>query len=232
MLSLLEVSMHKLALIGKNLSHSKSKEIYQHLLGSKIEYTYLEYENADSLPDLDILLGKFHGISITAPYKNDIYKLVKTSSEIRSLKAVNCIKMLNNEIVGTNTDYLASLEIIKTYDIKKSELVLIIGDGSMSNVIQHVCNESGVDFHVTSRKIDKLTLLKKNIFKYSLIINTCSREFDFSSVKYIKNQKLWDLNYDQSYFVGIKDKYKNLYKDGKELLELQAKFACKYWEIY
>lgn len=223
--------MFNLALIGEDLSHSKSKEVYKKILGESVNYTYLEYSSAELIPNLTDLILDFDGISITSPYKSNVFHLVSTTSDIQRLKSVNCIALKNGVLKGTNTDYLACLEILKQYIKDGIESVLVTGDGSMSIVIQRICYNLKLKYRITSRKIDRFALLKNNLSDYNLVINTCARSFDLSSIKYINNQKIWDLNYDQSYFVRIKDRYGDLYTDGSELLYLQAKFACKYWEI-
>ncbi len=64
---------YKLALIGKNISHSKSPEIYNKLLNNQVEYTLLDCDTVDAIPSLDELMKKFDGVSITSPYKESLF---------------------------------------------------------------------------------------------------------------------------------------------------------------
>ena len=61
--------MIKLALVGKDIQHSRSGEIYRRLLKTDIQYDLLDYENSALIPPAADLFKVYDGISITSPYK-------------------------------------------------------------------------------------------------------------------------------------------------------------------
>ncbi len=223
--------MLKLALIGKNLQHSKSKKMYSKLLDTPFVYDFLDYSSEKAIPPLEELLQEYNGISVTSPYKNFIYQQVSSEEEINELKAVNSINFKDGQVIGTNTDYLACKDILKRYKDESIRKVLILGDGDMSRVIKKCLLEIEVEFKISSRKIDSFNLLKNSYMDFDLIINCCSRSFDLNSNIPNRVGAVWDLNYDQVYERRILDKIGTRYQDGKELLLLQAHYSCIYWEI-
>lgn len=223
--------MYRLGLIGKNLEYSQSKEVYERILKAPFEYHYLEFDSTELLTDLNGLLAGYTGLSVTSPYKRYVYSLVQTDSRLDSLKSVNCLKFDKEVVTGINTDYTASQEILKKYKCILKGSILILGNGSMSQVVAQACKDNELEFDVSSRKTDEFNLFLSKSQDYELIINSCAREFDFSTIQFSKSQYLWDLNYNQSYSVRIKIKYGDYYSDGLELLLKQAQHACKYWEI-
>ncbi len=57
--------MHKLALIGKSIQHSRSPDIYKKLIGTLIQYDLLDYQHPNEIPSVDTLFKEYIGISIT-----------------------------------------------------------------------------------------------------------------------------------------------------------------------
>ena len=55
------MAKYKLALIGKNISHSKSPEIYNKLLNNQVEYHLLDYPSINEIPEMDFFSKNFDG---------------------------------------------------------------------------------------------------------------------------------------------------------------------------
>lgn len=220
--------MIKLGLIGKNITHSKSPEMYKKILLEEFEYELLDCTDISSIPNLDFLKNNFNGISITAPYKNHFIDKVIVDPELKYVNAINCLSFNNNEIVGFNTDLLAIVNIIKKYNYLNREIT-ILGDGAMFRVLKLIFDKEKKDFKHFHRKKDgdlsRLSLIQKN----NLVINTCAREFSFEGLV-DSTSIFWDLNYlhknNQHY---LSDKCN--YIDGEELLFLQALEATKIWGL-
>ncbi len=226
--------MPRYGLIGKNISHSKSPKIYQNLLGNHIQYDLLDFQSEGEIPALKELLENYVGINITSPYKRHFVNEVILTSSAKKLQAINCLKLKDGQVYGENTDYLATLEILKNFKhtVKKPLEIIILGDGVMSQVCQLAASECVFNFKVLSRRatidFDNTNLIPENYTKQLLIINCCSRDYVFKGA--IDEQALfWDLNYNfephKKRLPGIVEKY----KDGLELLELQAKYAVAFW---
>lgn len=228
------MKIHKLALVGKNISHSKSKKMYEELLLREVDYSLLDFESESKISSIEELMNCYEGLSITAPYKKHFLEKVKISDFCKTISSINCIRKQNNIIEGTNTDYLA-VEKILNRDMKKmSPDIVILGNGSMSRMTRIILDQMGLPYELLYRsvnqEIDSLDL--NQFFKGSgkpLIINTCSRDFIFKG-KVPLNAIFWDYNYDfapHQYISTVCDSY----IDGLELLKLQAKFALDFWSI-
>jgi shikimate dehydrogenase len=85
-------------------------------------------------------------------------------------------------------------------------------------------------YQVLSRKknnLDKLTQLNgENYF----IINALAREFT-PVLNSATGGTFWDLNYSQSYEEELQKNKLIKYRDGLELLSLQASFALSFWNL-
>ena len=118
-------------LIGKNLSHSFSKEIHNSF-GNK-EYSLL---NTDSLKDF-FENTELNGFNVTIPYKTEIIKYLDELDEIASQSnSVNTVIKSENKFIGYNTDYYGFIELIKYNRVDlEGKKILILGNGSVSNTI-------------------------------------------------------------------------------------------------
>lgn len=222
--------MLKLALIGKNIAHSKSESVYKNLLDSPFEYELLDYKSVESIPPLKTLLQGYNGISITAPYKSVFLDQVK---DLSGLEVVNCLRIRGEEIEATNTDFLAVEKIIERYLNCGVVNIRILGSGSMSLVCQRILNSKKISFEVFSRNANNIENIFKNPPKpdfSSLVINTCSRDFIFTDSS-ITGYHFWDMNYAMASHQEHFSKLNVSYLDGFEQLELQAKYALTFWNL-
>ena len=223
--------MINLGLVGKNISKSKSKQMYEKLLGKEVNYQLFDYSSSKEIPSLDDLFNKVDGLSITAPFKIHFLKDVQIDNEIKLLGAINCIKKVDNNYFGTNTDYLACKDILLRY-FDFGYKFFLLGDGAMSRVISTILKDNKQEFVILSRRDKNLNNFNfcKEETKY-IIINTCHKSYVFDG--FIDNGLVayWDLNYS----VEISKEsplFKNdKYLDGLELLFLQAKYALEFWKI-
>ncbi len=230
--------MIKLALLGKNIQHSKSKFVYEKLLQTAVDYQLLDCVDALAVPSLEtIFSSNLAGLSITSPFKPLFLKEVELPTEIVPLQAINCVKFEKNKFWATNTDYYALIEILDSLFKKYSFMdVVILGDGAMSLVSQKILADKKIKFNLYSRSqngdISNLDL-KENHPAKTLIINTCLKEYLFSG-SFPANSLFWDYNYDNE---KQREKFKNssntnhtFYLDGHDLLERQAKLALSFWK--
>ena len=223
-----------LGLLGRNISHSKSKEVYQKLLNRDIDYRLFDIQDKKNIPPLEVLFKGLDGLSVTAPYKDYFLPFVKTNTFACEIGGINCIKRDGHHYSGVLTDYNAICVLldnkIKTFGIACS---IILGDGLMSWATQRALRERKMPFEVFSRRETKgfYQLNLKDLFKPGLlIINTCSREYHYKG-DVDEKTLFWDYNYDLKGHVNLKETLGTRYFDGMALLYGQAAEALKFWGI-
>lgn len=219
----------RLALIGQNISHSKSEQMYRKILKSNFSYELLDFDSGDKIPSLETLFLRFKGISITAPYKKHFLDLVELDEKTKNIGAINCIKFDAGKYYGFNTDYLAIEEIIKENNYLDKEII-ILGDGAMANVLCLILQRANKNYKSLSRKKDgDIKNIDLSQYPNLLVINCCGRAFNYVG-SILKESVFWDLNYSHIFH---KENLapKCIYVDGEELLHRQACHATKIWGI-
>jgi shikimate dehydrogenase len=226
----------KLALLGKNISHSQSPSIYQKLLGQKLtSYELLDVADEGSIPSLDELAQRFEGMNITTPYKRHFAQEVNVTSDIaRELGAINALS-LRKPFTGTNTDALAVEFILKRYlDQHPGLQIILLGGGVMSKMTELILKKlKQTCLTLTRAQYGDLSHYDLAQF-YSppiqtLIINSCSRSFVFQGSLH-ETYIFWDYNYKYSPHEKLVKPKVGYYEDGTEMLELQAQEAVRFWQ--
>ncbi len=221
----------KLALVGKNISHSLSpklqKEIWKDQL---VTYDLIDVSDISELPSLDELALKYDGINITTPYKEAYVKEVRIVSDLgKMIGAINTISLKDK--TATNTDILATEKILSDFYRNNSLLeVHLLGSGVMARMTELIAKKLKIPFHQYSRAThgDLTNFDLKNLDHNALVINACSRSFTFKGD--ISSQVIfWDFNYSFDPHRYLAQKVK-AYFDGQELLWEQAKFAALFWQ--
>src|SRR5438132_6306898 len=95
----------KLALLGKELSHSISPEVHQKLFGIlrqklHIPYTRLQYDLIECAEECDVVqwiktapTNGYAGANITYPYKSNAYSIAERKiGDATSIDSANCIR--------------------------------------------------------------------------------------------------------------------------------------------
>lgn len=225
--------MISLALVGKDISHSKSPQIYRELIGQEINYKIFDCPSEKDIPSLDKIFENYQGLSVTSPYKKFFLNQVSVLPGFENLGAINAIRKSGKIFEAINTDYLAIGKIIQGFKVKK---VILLGDGVMSSITQKILDKEGLEYKLFSRKqngpIEGFNLRK--VFSSGnervLVINSCSREFIFRGILPI-NSIFWDFNYNlTAHQQGIPTE-SVIYVDGIDLLKLQAKFALEFFRF-
>jgi shikimate dehydrogenase len=227
----------KLGLLGYPITHSLSPELYRKFLGSKLtSYQLFEIKNEDEIPSLKEFSRELNGLNITSPYKTHfINQITIESSLVTSLGAVNTLAFLpGGKVLGTNTDVLAVVEILKNYISQYSGLkILLLGDGVMANMTKLVAKSLNLELQQFSRKTtEDFAQLDLRPFqspiKQTLIINSCSRDFVFRG-QVSGSEIFWDYNYSFLPHQNSLPPLVKAYHDGQRMLELQAKAAITFW---
>lgn len=138
-------------LIGKTLVHSYSKEIHE-ALGA---YTYELFSlSEEEMPEF-IRAGKFQGLNVTIPYKQDVIPLCDEISELaEKIGAVNTLYRQDGKLMGHNTDYEGFLYMLKRAEITlDGKKVLILGNGGTSLMARQAAKRQGAEcIYIASRK--------------------------------------------------------------------------------
>lgn len=226
----------KFALIGKNIKHSRSPEMYEKITGTTLDYDILDIESEEKLPSIEELKSKYRGVNITSPYKTHYLKDVVFESPFEYKEAINAICFYPNKIVGTNTDAVAiELEIMGLKKSFPDLFFVILGDGVMSQLTTSILDQKKMKYEVLSRKKNG-DISQMNLSEYVkkidqvVVINTCSRDFVFSGVLH-SSFIFWDYNYSFIPHQNTLPSQVKYYHDGQRMLELQAIAAAKFWKI-
>lgn len=221
--------MPRYALIGKNISHSQSPKIYQRLIGSHIQYDLLDYASEEQIPSAQELFKTYDGINITSPYKKHFLNQIELTENAKAIGAINCMKKVNNKIIGENTDYPAVVEILKRYLDVGIKNVVLLGDGVMAHMTLLALKSLNTNAKQFSRKTNpNLSALKLTEQDRQLIINSCSREFVYEG-EISPSSIFWDYNYNNPKQSELLKAKISRYDDGLEMLNLQAEHAVAFW---
>lgn len=130
----------KFCLIGDNLKHSYSKIIHGNIfygnnISAKYELKELRENELDDFFKNEIF--NYSGINITAPYKEKVLKYLDFEDEsVKLLKNCNTIKVIDNKLIGYNTDYYGFLEMLDYYKINVTrKKCFILGTGGAAKTI-------------------------------------------------------------------------------------------------
>ena len=80
----------------------------------------------------------FNGCSLSMPFKESLISSVdKLDYKAKKIGSINTILNKKNKLIGFNTDYYASREIIKKQKLQKNYKVMILGSGGVAKAIYH-----------------------------------------------------------------------------------------------
>lgn len=237
-----------LLVVGRPLAHSLSPRIHNaalRALGINGAYGALELRNE---AELAMLLRRgptfgLHGLSVTAPLKEDAWTRVDRSTpEAQAAKSVNCIKLDRGYTLGHNTDGVGAQRVLeRLLKVGRSDRVMVIGTGGAARGI--ISGVKGPRFAVAGRsamdlrrfaddfKVETIPLDVAPIRypEFSVLINATSVE-DPMSLEGFRGA-LFDVHYGgQATAWERHAKAKKLaFAGGRELLLEQALPAFEFW---
>jgi shikimate dehydrogenase len=177
---------------------------------------------------------KISGASVTVPHKEWAYKLADEVRGIaKEIKAVNCLVLEDNKIIGYNTDAPGFMESISEWEYNS---VLILGAGGTSKAISMMIPNADILNRSKNRLKDftnhtTYTWDNFEIKEYDLIINTTSAGLNdnnlpapkeileplLKSAKYVA-----DVIYHKTPFQKLAKQYNLEIKDGSDMLVYQG----------
>lgn len=238
--------MKKFGLIGNSLKHSISPQIHdQFFKFNNIIGEYKKYEINDLENFLSFARENLDGFNVTFPFKEKIIPFLDDISDhARKIGSVNCVKIENNKLVGTNTDYFGIKyyfdTVFKDFDFDK---ILVFGAGGASKALCTFLKDHNFGFFVANRTIGKITHNNKlsideancRINEFDLIINTTSCGYNndniLSNFDISDDCVLLDLNYEPYYtpFLKVGISTNKLVKNGLDMLIVQALASFNIW---
>lgn len=171
----------KIALLGKNLTHSYSAIFHNSFFKDNNINANYEIININNDKELkEILLNKeYIGFNVTIPYKEKVIEFLDELYGIaKNIKSVNTILRKENKLIGFNTDYNGFIESMKLYNIDPlNKETFILGTGGASKACYQALLDLGSNPFLVSRekkeygKIISYNELLNNFDSYYLIVN-------------------------------------------------------------
>ncbi len=245
--------MHKLGLLGKNISYSFSRNYFKNKF-EKENITGVSYENFDietisSFPEIIKNTKGIKGLNVTIPYKEDVIQyLDKLNKKAKAIGAVNTIKITKKgKLVGYNTDCYGFLNSVKPLLKKYHKKALVLGTGGASKAVMYTLKEKGIKCHYVSRTASKKVkytygdLNETIISKYQIIVN-CTPLGTFPNVEDCPNipyegitekHILFDLIYnpEETKFLRLGREKGATTINGLKMLKLQAEKSWSIWNL-
>lgn len=151
--------IRKYGLIGEKLGHSISPQIHR-LIFEKLQISalYEKYEiEKTQLEKFIFELNKadINGVNVTIPYKEAVMEFLDSySEEAMLIGAVNTINVINNKLIGYNTDYYGFKTIIDRHNIAlENKNVFILGTGGAAKAVYA---------YIKSQPTKKIYLVSRN----------------------------------------------------------------------
>ena len=160
--------MKKYLVIGNPISHSLSPQIHNYwIIKNNISATYEREElNNEDLKNLisKIRVKKISGVNVTVPFKKEIIShLDKLTLDAEATQSANTISLINDKIVGHNTDIGGFTSAIKDtrYNFVGKK-ILILGSGGVA---------PSIIFALYRMKVSSITLSNRTKTKAEYLQN-------------------------------------------------------------
>ena len=247
--------MKKYLVIGNPIGHSLSPKLHNYWI--KVNNLKAIYEKKKLCENeienliLQVREKKIYGINVTVPFKKAVIPHIdQLSFEAKKTQSVNTVCLIDNKIVGHNTDiegFEMGIKHLKSY--VKNKKILILGAGGVVSSIVFALNKMKASEIVISNRTKKKAENLKKLFKnlkiiewgdvpeFDMIINATSIglsrddkiSLDFSKVG--KNKLFYDVIYNpiETNFLKIGKKLGNQIENGKLMFVYQALAAFNLW---
>ena len=246
--------MKQYIVIGNPIEHSLSPKLHNHWFKkNNIEAVYdkkkINEKNLGSIIS-EAKEGKIHGINVTVPFKKSVIPyLDKLSTEAKQTQSVNTIVLIDDILIGHNTDIFGFTKAIKSLNFNiEGKKVFILGAGGVVPSIIFALKKMSVSKIIVSNRTKNKAEDLKSLFHnlevldwgdmvdFDVIINATSLglneeyiNLDFTS---FKNDKLfYDVIYNpaETNFLKEAKKLGNQVENGKLMFVYQALESFKLW---
>jgi shikimate dehydrogenase len=124
----------QLAVLGSPISHSKSPAIHTaayRVLNQNFEYSKIQVEKNHLMQFVETLDANWLGLSVTAPLKNEAFRLSRNSDDVSQLTgASNTLLRSNGGWDAFNTDVFGIQKALAEAGVSNARTVSVIGSGA------------------------------------------------------------------------------------------------------
>lgn len=147
------------AVIGSPVRHSLSPAIHNAAYDAcDLDWVYVALEVAPGRA-AEALAGMralgIAGLSVTMPHKDDVYALVdERSPAAATMRAVNCVQLLDGRLVGHNTDgdgFVDSLRLDAGIDPAGLRVAVVGAGGAARSVVEALARAGASDIAIVNR---------------------------------------------------------------------------------
>ena len=169
-------------LIGESLSHSFSKTYFESKFKKEnlnsCSYNLFELNNINAIKTL-VNDNNLNGFNVTIPYKESIIPFLdELSEEAKTIGAVNTVKVVDEKLIGYNTDVFGFKQSVKPFIKNHHERVLILGTGGAAKAVDYVLQEMGIHTLFVSRAPNASQIsyeqINDYVVKHHYLIINCS----------------------------------------------------------
>ena len=237
----------KFGLIGYPLSHTFSPAYFKAKFETEkirqAEYVAYQLEDVSVIRKL-MLLEKMEGMNVTIPHKEKVIPYLDLlTPAAKAIGAVNTISLIDNKLIGANTDvYGFEISLKQLLGKTKVNGALILGTGGASKAVAYVLLQLGIQYKFVSRSSKKGWSYKQlvgKLSKFQLLVNTTPLGMapnvescpDIPYTEISKNHFCYDLIYnpEKTLFLSRAESQGASILNGHEMLILQAE---RSWEIW
>lgn len=245
--------MHKLGLLGRNISYSFSRNYFKSKFEKEgildVTYNNFDIDDISTFPSIINDTEGLRGLNVTIPYKQAVMPFLdKIDKKAKAIGAVNTIKIKKNgKLVGYNTDCYGFKKSIKPHLQAHHKKALILGTGGASKAVAYVLKELNIEYRYVSRNASDNASFTYNelttdlITEFDIIIN-CTPLGTFPNVENCPDipyeainarHILYDLIYNplETKFLRLGRERKATTINGLKMLELQAEKSWSIWGL-
>jgi shikimate dehydrogenase len=237
-------------LIGFPLSHSFSKKYFTEKFEKEgltdCRYELFPIRSINELGELIRQNPGLEGINVTIPYKQQVLPYLSSLKGIpESLRACNCIRIENGQLLGYNTDWIGFEKSILPFVKSHHKKALVLGNGGATAAVVFALDKLGIGAAVVSRVLHQGSSLTyeeidENVMdEHTIIINTTPLglfpnadscpdiPYQFITSKHL----LYDLVYNpvKTLFLQQGEERGAVIKNGEEMLVIQAEESWRIW---
>lgn len=166
------------AVMGNPISHSKSPMIHQQF--AKLTHQSIRYLKIEvPLDQLQSAIAQFRanhgiGLNITAPFKQQAYRLVTDLTERAALvKAVNTIIFLpDDRLLGDNTDgigFIRDIVVNQHFSLKNKAILLLGAGGAARSILFSILSQAPKELVLANRTVTTAEELSKEFQDFGKI---------------------------------------------------------------